>query len=149
LIIAGVVCLLALVTLRQDLGSVAGADAAALLPIGALLVTLHGWTFVLGQSLMAAVNALMLATLLYRSRLVPRAIPALGLIGAPLLLASVTATIFGVYPQVSPVAVIAALPIAVWEFSLGVWLVVKGFRPAPVTDGTAEPVGPGRREPAG
>jgi uncharacterized protein DUF4386 len=146
LIVVGVVCLLALVTLRQDLGGVEGSDAAALLPVGALLVAFHGWTFVLGQSLMAAVNALMLATLLYRSRLVPRAIPALGLIGAPLLLASVIATIFGVYTQFSPVAVVAALPIAVWEFSLGVWLVVKGFRPAPVTDGMTEPGDPGHRE---
>ena len=31
-------------------------------------------------------------------------------------------------------ALIAALPIAVWEFSLGVYLVVKGFRPCPITD---------------
>lgn len=39
---------------------------------------------------------------------------------------------------VTPVAVIAALPIAVWEFSIGVWLVVKGFSPSPVTAGMGE-----------
>jgi hypothetical protein len=133
MIIVGVASLLSLVTLRQDLGGASGAAAAALVTSGTLLVTLHGWTFVLGQSLMPVVNALLLGTLLYRSRLVPRAIPVLGLIGAPLLLASVTATIFGVFDQVSPVAGIAALPIALWEFSLGVWLVVKGFNPSPIT----------------
>lgn len=135
MILVGVVSLLSLVTLRQDLGGAGVADTASLLTGGTLLVTLHGWTFVLGQSLMPVVNALLLGTLLYKSRLVPRALPVLGLIGAPLLFASVTATIFGVFDQVSSVAAIAALPIALWEFSLGVWLVVKGFKPSPITAG--------------
>ncbi len=63
----------------------------------------------------------------------PRILPTLGLIGAPILFASATATLFGVYDQVSSWAMIAALPIAVWELSLGVWLVVKGFKPSPIT----------------
>ena len=129
LIIIGVVCLLALMSLRQNPG---GVETASLVAGGTMLVTLHGWTFVLGQSLMPAVNALLLGTLLYRSRLVPRALPLLGLIGAPLLVASVAATIFGVYDQTSPVGTIAALPIALWEFSLGLWLVVRGFSPSSI-----------------
>jgi len=132
LILVGVASLLSVVTLRQNPG---GADPASLVVAGTLLVSVHDWTFVLGQSLMPVVNALLLGTLMYRSRLVPRAIPVLGLIGAPLLFASVTATIFGVFDQSSPMAVIAAFPIALWEFSLGVWLVVKGFTPSPLTAG--------------
>jgi hypothetical protein len=58
----------------------------------------------------------------------PRAIPAIGLIGAPLLAASATATLFGISDQVSAVSAVAALPIALWELSLGTWLVVRGFR---------------------
>jgi hypothetical protein len=143
LIMAGVVCLLSLVTLRQGAG---GAETAALLTGGTLLVTLHGWTFVLGQSLMPVVNALLLGTLLYRSRLVPRALPVLGLIGAPLLALSVTATIFGLFDQTSPVGTIAALPIALWEFSLGVWLVVKGFSPSPITADMTAPDTPAHRD---
>jgi len=69
---------------------------------------------------------------LYRTRLVPRIIPLLGLIGAPMLAASSLATFFGAFGQVSPVAMVAALPIATWELSLGVWLVVKGFTTSPV-----------------
>lgn len=84
---------------------------------------------------MPVVNALLLGTLLYRWRLVPRALPILGLVGAPLLLASVVATIFGVFDQVSPLAAIAAVPIALREFSLGLWLVVRGFTPSPITAG--------------
>ena len=87
----------------------------------------------LGQNLMPGVNALLLGTLLYRSRLVPRVIPVLGLIAGPLLIASVAATIFGGIKLGSPI--LAGLPVAAWEFSLGVWLVVKGFRPSPITAG--------------
>jgi hypothetical protein len=71
--------------------------------------------------------------LLYRSRLVPRIIPALGLIGAPLLIGTVIATLFGGLKLGSPE--LAALPVAAWELSLGVWLVVKGFKPCPITTG--------------
>ena len=82
---------------------------------------------------MAALNALLLGSLLYRSRLVPRALPLLGLIGAPLLLGSVAATLFGFHDQLSGTAALAGLPIFVWELSLGLWLVVKGFTPARTT----------------
>ena len=58
----------------------------------------------------------------------------MGLIGAPLLLISSTATLFGMFDQVSPAAFFLALPIAAWEFSLGVWLVVKGFSPSPIIE---------------
>ncbi|GAA4539701.1 DUF4386 domain-containing protein [Pseudonocardia xishanensis] len=123
LILLGVASLLSVVTLRHS-----GADPTALTAGAGVLVAVHDWAFVLGQSLMPVVNALMLGTALYRSRLVPRLIPALGLIGAPLLFASVIGTIFGAFPQSSILALFAGLPIAVWEFSLGVWLVVRGFR---------------------
>jgi hypothetical protein len=130
MIFAGVVSLLSLVTLRHYQGG-----AAALVATGASHVAVYNWTFLLGQSLMPAINALLLGTLLYRSRLVPRALPILGLIGAPLLLAADIATFFGGIGQHSSLALVGALPIAAWEFSLGVWLVVKGFNPSPITAG--------------
>jgi hypothetical protein len=83
---------------------------------------------------MPAVNAVLLGTLLLRSRLVPRVLPVLGLIGAPLLLASTLSTLFGLWPQFSAISAVAALPIAVWEFALGFYLVIKGFRPVPVAE---------------
>ena len=128
-IVACVVPLLSIVTLRQ-----AGAGADALVT-GQALVALRDWTFLLGQGLLPAVNALLLGSLMYRSRLVPRVLPVLGFIGAPLLVASATATLFGLWEQVSPLSGIAALPIAIWEFSLGVWLVVKGFSTATAIGG--------------
>jgi hypothetical protein len=131
MIFTGVISLLSLVTLRQHLGGAAGANAAALVTTGASHVAVYNWTFLLGQSLMPGINALLLGSLLYRSRLVPRIIPALGLIGAPFLICTVIVTVFGGFKLGSPE--LAALPVAAWELSLGVWLVVKGFKPSPIT----------------
>ena len=138
-IFAGVFVLLAIVTLRQ-----AGAGASAL-ATGQTLVGLHDWTFTLSQSLIPAVNALLLGYLLYKSRLVPRILPVIGFIGAPLLIASTMATLFGANEYGSGLSGLGALPIAVWEFSLGAYLVIKGFRAAGLqqlgfeTDKSAEP----------
>ena len=131
MIFTGVVSLLSLVTLRQDLGAAAGANAAALVTTGASHVAVYNWTFLLSQSLMPAFNALLLGSLLYRSRLVPRIIPVVGLIGAPFLICTVFATMLGGFKLGSPQ--LAAVPVAAWELSLGVWLVVKGFKPSPIT----------------
>lgn len=135
MIFVGVLSVLAIVTLHRD--GAPGADAASVVTTARSLVAVHDWTFLLGPGIIPAVNALCLATVLYRSRLVPRVIPTLGLIGAPLLLGSAAATLFGAYDQVSSWAVLAALPIATWEFSLGVWMLVKGFKPSPVTNDTS------------
>jgi Domain of unknown function (DUF4386) len=129
IIVAGVVSLLSVVTLRQ-----AGAGPDGLVT-GQALLAMYDWTFLFGPGFMAAVNALLLGSLMYRSGLVPRIIPLVGLIGAPLLLASDTAVMFGLWEQFSLPAGIATLPVALWEFSLGVYLVVKGFKPSPITAG--------------
>ncbi len=131
MIFVGILSLLSVVTLR-DAGA-SGGDAASLVSTGQSLVAVHDWTFLLGPGVIPGVNALLLGYLLYRSGLVPGILPTIGLIGAPILFASATATLFGLYDQVSSWAMLAALPIAVWEFSLGVWLVVKGFKPSPIT----------------
>jgi hypothetical protein len=128
-IVAGVVSLLSLVTLRQ---AGAGANAAA---TGQALVAQYNWFFLLGQSLMPVLNALLLGSLLYRSRLVPRVLPVVAFIGAALLLVSDVAVLFGAWDRISAPSGLLAIPIALWEFSLGVYLIVKGFRPSPITAG--------------
>jgi hypothetical protein len=136
-IVIGVVSLLSVVTLRRDLAGGAGTDDGSLVVVGQSLVAIRDWTFLLGPSLIPGVNALLLGYLMYRSGLVPRLIPVLGLIGAPLLIASATATLFRGNHPVTVLAAIATVPIFLWELSLGVWLVVKGFKPSPITAGTA------------
>ncbi|MFF3856267.1 DUF4386 domain-containing protein [Micromonospora sp. NPDC002575] len=132
IIVVGVASLLTVVTLRQEFATTAGADAPTLVAIGASLVAVRDWTFLLGPGLVPAANALLLGYLMYRSALVPRIIPLLGLVGAPLLVASAVATMFGLNEQDSPLSAVLTIPVAAWELSLGAWLVVKGFRPAPI-----------------
>jgi Domain of unknown function (DUF4386) len=120
-ILAGVACLLSIVSLRQ-----AGVGAAGLVTAQTLAI-LYDRTFLLSQSLMPVVNDLLLGFLLYQSRLVPRALPLLAFGGAALLVASDIGVLFNLWGQTSTVTALAALPVALFEFSLGVWLVVKGF----------------------
>ena len=71
--------------------------------------------------------------------------PLLGFIGAALLVTSTMATLFGANEYGSAMSGLLAIPIAVWEFSLGVYLVVKGFRAAGLQKlgfETDEPVAP-------
>ncbi len=103
MIVVGIIGLFAVVTLRQDAGTATGAESAALVATGQALVAIRNWSFLFGQTLMPCLNALLLGSLLSRIRLVPRAIPALGLIGAPLLLVAAFCVMFGLVSRVSRV----------------------------------------------
>jgi hypothetical protein len=122
----GVMSILSVTTLRQP--GATGPEAASLVTTGQALVGVHNWAFLLGQSLMPALNALVLGTVMYRSGLVPRILPVLGLIGAPLLIGTTVATLFGVIEQWSTLGGLSAMPIFVWELGLGLWLTFKGFK---------------------
>jgi hypothetical protein len=126
-IFTGVTSILSVVDLRKAGGGTGALDTAR------ALIALHDWIFLLGQGTLPAVNALLLGTLMYRSGLVPRLLPIIGLVGAPILLASVAAKYFGLYDELSGWSLVGALPIAVWEFSLGIYLTFKGFRPSRIT----------------
>ena len=86
---------------------------------------------------MACFNAILFGTLLYRSGLVPRIIPTLGLIGAPLLFTSSLFTLFGHNTMGSGWSMLATLLIAVWELSVGFYLTFKGFKRTTFTDASA------------
>ncbi len=133
IIMIGVVSLLAVVTLRRDVAGVADADQAGLITTGQALVAVRDYTFQFGPNLCAALNALMFATLLYRSRLVPRILPIMGLVAAPLLILATLAVVFGVTEQGSFWFAPGGALIFVWELSVGIYMTVKGFKPSPVT----------------
>ncbi len=139
LIFAGVASLLTIITLRTDVAGTTGADPASLVTTGHSLVAVYNSTFLVSQSLMPVFCDLFLGYVLYRSRLVPRIWPIVAFVGAPLLLASDVAVFFGVYSNVSSLAVLAALPVAAFELSLGIRLIAKGFKPTPLASTNALP----------
>jgi hypothetical protein len=128
-IYVGIVSLMSIVSLRQS-----GAGSAALVTAQGLAEQ-YRWTFFFAQSFIPAVNGVLLGSLLYQSRLVPRWLPVLGFIGAALLVAAWFGVLVGLIGAVSAPAAMATLPIAVWEFSLGIYLTFWGFKPSPVTVG--------------
>jgi hypothetical protein len=132
-ILIGVVALLTVVVLRQDFAGTTSAEAASLTTTGHALVTARDWTFLLGPGFMACLNAVLFGTLLYRSHLVPRIIPTIGLVGAPVLLVANLLTFFGQTTQTGSLTMLATLPIATWELSVGFYMAFKGFKPAAVT----------------
>ena len=129
-IFAGVASLLSVVSLRQ-----AGAGAGALVTAKTLVV-MYNRTFLLGQSFMPVVDDLLLGFLLYQSRLVPRVLPLLAFTGAALLVASDVGVLFSLWGQTSALGTLPALLVALFEFSLGVYLIVKGFKPSPILTST-------------
>lgn len=120
LIFAGVASLLTVLNLRS-----LGAEAQM---VSRGLVMLYDRLFLISQSFIPAVNGLLLGTLLYQTRLVPRILPIIGIIGAFTLVAGDLVVLYGVYDQRAPIAGLSAVPIALWEFSLGIYLTFKGFK---------------------
>lgn len=128
-IFVGVAFLLSIVTLRQE-----GAGAVALATSHGL-ATLYDRIFLLGQSFMPAICDLLLGFLLFKSRLVPRGLSLIGIIGGPILLIGYFSILFGLVGQHAPLAGLSAVPVALFEFSLGIYLIVKGFKLSPITAG--------------
>jgi hypothetical protein len=131
-IAVGILSMLALVTLRQDLAG-ADTDPATLETVGRSLVAVKEWTFVLGPGFVVGVgNGLIMGYLAYRSGLVPRQMAVLGLIGGPLICITGIAVVLGAIDQGGSVQGIATIPEFFWELSLGIYLTVKGFKPSPI-----------------
>jgi hypothetical protein len=129
-IAVGIVSLLAVVTLRQDLAGAPGTDNASLILNGRSLVAMHDATFLLGPAFCAAIgNGLMLGYMMFRSGLVPRRFAQFGIAAGSLALVTAILVLFGAYDQTSGPSFILTLPEAIWELSLGIYLIVKGFRP--------------------
>lgn len=125
ILFVGILSVVTIANLR-DAGA-AGVDPASMGAVGTGLVALYKTAFVLGTGI-PALNAVFLGWLLYRSGLVPRAIPVIGLIGAPLFTSWLIGYVFGISEGGTAWHAIGVAPIFVWELVLGLWMTFKGFR---------------------
>ena len=120
-IAAGIICVLGVVSLRHD-----SPDASAL---AVSLAAIKDWTFLLGPGFIVGWgNGLILGYLMYRSGLVPRRLAMLGLIGGPLNILSGIGVLFDVIDQGGAVQGLATIPEFLWELSLGIYTLAKGFK---------------------
>jgi len=127
LIIIGIISLLTLVTLSQEFVTAVAPNASSYLTAGKLLMTMHNWTFLFGPNLALGPSTLIMSYFLYDSKLVPRFISVMGLVGGTLILAYALLVMFGVFLQDSAWGAILGIPVFAYEMSLAVWLIVKGF----------------------
>jgi len=135
LILVGVLSLMSVVALRQDLAA-SGSSDEALVDIAGSLLVLHDQTALLGPQFCAGLgNGILLGYLMWRSRLLPRPMVMIGLIGGPLALLAGIGVLLGAWEVTSGLPVALTAPEAIWELSLSLWLLTKGFRPSPILTG--------------
>ena len=139
IVCVGLISLLSLLTLRQDLAASVGGNGGSLVIAGRTLVAIHKWTFLVGPGFCVAVNDVLLGYLMYATGLMPRRLAMFGLIGGPLLFAASIAVLFGAFTQTSSVAGIFTIPVFIFEASFAIYLIVKGFRPSRVLAGEPAP----------
>lgn len=134
LILIGMLSLMTVVTLRQDLAS--GAGSAAAIDHARALLAVHDQASLLGPQFCAGLgNGILLGYLMWRSRLLPRPMVMIGLIGGPLALLAGIGVLLGAWDIHAGLPVALTAPEALWEFSLSIWLLVKGFGESPILTG--------------
>ena len=132
----GVISLLSIVTLRDDLAGSTGADEGLLDITGQALVAIHDWTFLFGPGFCVGVDGILLGWMMYRTGLMPPRLAMLGVIGGPLIFSSAIAVLFGAYEQ-DGLHALFSIPEAAFEAAFAIYLIVKGFRPSPVLAGAS------------
>lgn len=126
LIVAGLVSVMSVVTLRQQFAG--DMDPAALTVAGQSLVAFHDWTMLLGPAFCAGIgNGLILGFMMFRSGLLPRRVAALGLVGGTSCVIAATGALLGVYEPQSTAHTALTFPEMLWEITFGVYLIAKGF----------------------
>jgi hypothetical protein len=134
-IVMGIASLMSAVTLRQDLAGTGSANESLVI-VGRSLVAFHDQTFLLGPQFCAGIgNGILLGYLMWRSQLVPRPMALFGLVGGPLAFVGGVGVLLGGWDDPSGVLFLLTAAEIIWEFSLSIWLLVKGFRPSPVLTG--------------
>ncbi|MGO4498406.1 DUF4386 domain-containing protein [Paenibacillus sp. 2RAB27] len=123
----GIISMLSLLTLSQEFVNTVSPNESSFQPSGTLLIAIHDWTFLLGPNFLLGINTMMCSYLLYKSKLVPRFISYMGLTGATLIFIAALLEIFSIITQLSTWGAVLAIPVAAYEMTLAVWLLVKGF----------------------
>jgi hypothetical protein len=127
IITVGIISVLSLLSLSRAFVASGALDIATFQASGTLLKAVHDWTFLLGPNFMLGINTMMYSYIFYKSKLVPRFIPILGMIGATFVFTAALLEMFGVFSQISVWGAILSLPVFANEMILAVWLIVKGF----------------------
>lgn len=127
LILIGTLSVLAIVSLSKAYAAHPAADVGAYKAVGTALIAIHDWTFMLGPNFMLGINTFIYSYVFFKSRLIPRTLSVIGIVGAIMIFIAAHLEMFGAMQQLSVGGVVMAIPIFIYEMSLAIWLIVKGF----------------------
>lgn len=130
---------LLLVALSKEYVNVGDPDALSFQTLGAVLIAVRLWSWRLIY-LVNGIATLMLAYILFRSRLVPRSLAILGLIGGVVLLAGTAMSMFDLIDVDQGAGLIAVVPGGLFELLLPIWLIFKGFNSSAIASESAKTV---------
>ena len=107
------------------------AECLTLVAAGVYFLTGHGrWdAYVLAVYAVSGAAGLVLSSALRTSRIVPKNLSILGLIGYPIFLAGTVLAMFNVVNVTHGAGMLALVPGGLFELLLPVWLFTKGFTP--------------------
>jgi hypothetical protein len=133
----GALCTLAVLTISQQAVNAAGQDVSTFQTIGDLLLTTSDLAGFIFGVIAFCLGGSMYYFVFYQSKLIPRWLSVWGIIALVLMLVAVFITLFDGEPySVSGNLVFLALPIALQEMVLAVWLIAKGFKPSAIAIGS-------------
>jgi hypothetical protein len=137
IILVYLICPLLLIDLSQEYVKAGAPDASYFQTSGTLLLAVRYWTLQMIY-LLNGLLTLMLSYLLYKSKLVPRFISVLGLIGGAVMLPGTLLDMFGHVDTAHGAGMLVFLPGGLFELLLPIWLFVKGFNSSAIDSGFAK-----------
>lgn len=127
LILIGTLSVLAIVTLSKAYAVNPTANTETYKAVSTTLIAIHDWTFMLGPNFMLGINTFIYSYVFFKSRLIPRILSVIGIVGAIMIFIAAHLEMFGIMRQLSVGGMVMAIPIFIYEMSLAIYLIVKGF----------------------
>jgi len=119
--------ILLLLSLSHNFVEAGTSDVSYFHTLGELiLISIHKW-LVFPMVFAFSLGALMYYYLFYQSKLIPQWLAGWGVVSIILILVNSVFSVFGYYSDMSPVAILLNLPLAINEIVMAVWLIIKGF----------------------
>ena len=127
-IIIGLLSILTVLSISESYVDGAITDKANAQNLGLSFISLHKWTFMLGPNFMLSINTFIYSFVFYKTKVIPPNLARLGLLASFLIMTAAILELFGVIQQISTWGILLALPIALYEMTLAIYLITKGTK---------------------
>ena len=127
-IMIGLLSILTVLSISESYVDGAITDKANAQNLGLSFISLHKWTFMLGPNFILSINTFIYSFVFYKTKVIPPNLARLGLLASFLIMTAAILELFGVIQQISTWGILLALPIALYEMTLAIYLMTKGTK---------------------